>query len=310
MDGVCAYRNTLEHCDGYVGSTAMLVEHIGGVTGLPTARFDNGVGLALGRASSRYVLRRRRSGPLRIGYFSGTITHDHDWQYVLPAMTEVLARHPDVQLWAGGYLPDSPELRRFGSRVRRIPFQHWLELPGALRNLDVNLAPLVGESRFNEAKSAIKWLEAALVETPTVATPTGPFCEAIEDGVTGFLATTQDDWVRTVSALLDDPLRRALVGARARRAALLGWSPWLQGRRYLDILEASFGWREQARLRTSSWTYPLRDEPLDAFPLFPDGLGVPSPWAARLAALGGPRQLPLRTARTARSLVRRVSARA
>jgi glycosyltransferase involved in cell wall biosynthesis len=309
LDGVCAYRTTLEHCDGYVGSTTGLVDHIGRVTGLPAARFDNGVGIALGRASSQYVLRRRRPGPLRIGYFSGTTTHDHDWQFVLPAVMEVMERHPTVQLWAGGYLPDTPELQRFGRRVRRIAFQPWLELPGALRNLDVNLAPLVGQSRFNEAKSAIKWLEAALVETPTVASPTGPFREAIDDGVTGFLAATQDDWVRAISDLLGDPLRRSMVGARARRAALLGWSPWLQGRRYLGILEASFGWREQAADRTSTWSYPLRDEPLDAFPLFPDGLGVPSPWFARLAALGGPRQLPLRTARSARSVARRAMAR-
>ena len=64
-------------------------------------------------------------------------------------------------------------------------FERHVDRQALLRDLDVNLAPLAPDSRFNEAKSAIKWLEAALVETPTIASPSGPFREAIEDGRTG-----------------------------------------------------------------------------------------------------------------------------
>ncbi len=174
LQGVNRYRTTLEACDAYIGSTAMLVDHAAAVTGLPTYRFDNGVGLVLARRADRELRRPRRPGPLRVGYLSGTTTHDDDWFFVEPAVIEVLDRHPTVELWLGGHLPDSPALARFGARVVRLPFMAWLELAGGAPRPRREPLPLAPGSRFNEAKSAIKWLEAALCATPTVASPTEP----------------------------------------------------------------------------------------------------------------------------------------
>ena len=171
LHGVERYRTTLEAGDGYIGSTAMLVEHARGVAGLPSRRFDNGVGLVLGQISARALATARIAGPVRVGYLSGTTTHDEDWSFVEPAVVAVLDAHRDVELWLGGHLPPTPELDRFGPRVRRVPFLPWTQLPAVIRQLDVNLAPLAPGSRFNEAKSAIKWLEAALCATPTIASP-------------------------------------------------------------------------------------------------------------------------------------------
>ncbi len=172
--------------------------------------------------------------------------------------------------------PATPALARFGERIVRVPFVPWLELPAVLRDLDVNLAPLA-PGRFNEAKSAIKWLEAALTATPTVASPTEPFRRAIVDPdhlggssgskrdpsaavTTGRLAATPAEWVAAMSELLDDESTRARIGAAARRQALLEWSPARQGQRYLDILTTvvEAGPRSD---RSSSWTPVTTDEP-------------------------------------------------
>ena len=246
LDGVRRYRTTLEHSDGYVGSTRMLVEHARATTGLPAARFENGVGLLLARASDRACAVPRPSGPVRLGYFSGTITHDLDWAEIEPAVIEILERHPDVQLVLGGLLTTGPELERFASRIERAPFVPWLQLPPLLRSVDVNLAPLQLGLPFNDAKSAIKWLEAGLVATPTVASATEPFRDAIEHGVTGMLATSTESWVDAIDRLVGDQRLRASMGERARRAALLRWSPHLQGRRFLEVLEQAHEWRDLA----------------------------------------------------------------
>ena len=87
--------------------------------------------------------------------------------------------------------------------------------PKLLRDLDVNLAPLTPGSRFNEAKSAIKWLEAALAGTPTIASPTEPFREAIADGVNGVLVTTEQEWTDAIARLLIDVNERERLGSRA-----------------------------------------------------------------------------------------------
>src|SRR5262249_47955741 len=155
--------------------------------------------------------------------------------FVEPAILRILAAHQSVELWLIGHLPPSRACEALGRRVRRIPLTPWHQWPDLLRDLDVNLAPLTAGSRFNEAKSAIKWLGAALVETPTVASPTEPFRDAITDSVNGLLAQSEDEWFAAIDGLLRDPLRRRRMGSRARRDVLLRWSPHLQAHRYLAV---------------------------------------------------------------------------
>ena len=137
--------------------------------------------------------------------------------------------------------------------------------PALLRDLDVNLAPLAPGSRFNEAKSAIKWLEAALVETPTVATPTEPFREAIDHGDTGLLAVDARRVGRRPRPRCWTTARPApRIGARARRRALLALvapaaGPALPGaswrRPSCETLTGPSGWVPVAHTATAP---PLR----------------------------------------------------
>jgi glycosyltransferase involved in cell wall biosynthesis len=272
FEGVHRYRTTLEACDAFVGTTEMLVDHVRSVAGLPAHRWWNGVGIGPARCSDAALAQRRTPGPLRIGYMSGTKTHDDDWRFVEPAIVEVLRSRPDVELWLGGLVTPTAALDPFGSRIKRIDMKPWWELPWVLRDLDVNLAPLAPGSSFNEAKSAIKWLEAALTETPTVATPTQPFRECITAGVNGELAETVEQFAEKVGGLLDDRLARVRMGKLARRAALLRWSPHLQGERYLDILQNAAVGRDSP----SSWTSAVAlDEPWADIPA--EGYIVPDP---------------------------------
>jgi hypothetical protein len=260
--------------------------------GIPAHRFANGVGIQLGRASDRAVRRERRPGPTRIGYFSGTSTHNADWAAVEPAVLEVLRRHPDVELWLGGLLEPGPGVKALGKRLVRLPLKPWYELPDLLRDVDVNLAPLAHGGRFNEAKSAIKWLEAALVATPTIATPTQPFREAIAPGLTGLLATTHDEWVEELSNLVGDTAGQHRIGQNARREALVRWSPEVQADRYLEILEAARDAVAANGHRTgSTWEDVVLDEPyheavleLYELPVTMFGEGGPRPVAEAVGA--------------------------
>ncbi|MGN8245661.1 glycosyltransferase [Cellulomonas soli] len=263
--GVARYRTTLEAADAYIGSTDALCEQVGALTGLPTYRYANGVGTTMGQLAEHALGRPRSPGPLRIGYFSGTTTHDADWALIEPAVVEILRRYPEIELWLGGHLRTGDDLTPFEHRVRRLPMLAWTDLPGRLRDLDVNLAPLVLGSVFNEAKSAIKWLEAALVATPTVASPTQPFAEAIEHGQTGLLAATSQEWVEALDMLIGDEHQRALIGARAQRSALLRYSPARQGERYRAILlDAARRVAEGGEARVSTWSPVSDDEPYTA----------------------------------------------
>ncbi|MDP8974908.1 MAG: glycosyltransferase [Actinomycetota bacterium] len=296
LEGVRRYRTTMEACDVFIGSTEALCRHAEEVVGLPAERFANGVGMELGRLSDAALARPRASGPLRVGYLSGTDTHDNDWRHVEPAVVRLLESRADIELWLVGLLRPTPTLEPFGSRVRRLPFQEWRGLPGLLRDLDVNLAPLQPESRFNDAKSAIKWLEAALCATPTVASPSEPFREVIRHGQNGLLAANEEEWTAALQALLDDGEMRGRLGRRAQRDALLDWSPHRQAHRYLEILEHGTERRrlDQDRGR-AHWEPVVHDEPPMPVVLEPYGDATsdpstpasPSPWTvvARAGAM-------------------------
>ncbi len=268
MEGVKRYRTTMQEADLYIGSTETLVEHASRVVGLPAERFANGVGVVGGRLADAALARNRSQGPPRIGYFSGTTTHDLDWLLIEEPVLDVLRTYPDTELWLGGHVPKSARLSHLGDRLRIIPYQPWDSLWQTLRDLDVNLAPLT-PGLFNEAKSAIKWLEAALVGTPTVASPTQPFREVVRQDETGLLASTPDEWSDAIGHLLEDATAARHIGSRARREALLRWSPWRQAERYADILDRA---TELARnpSRAANRIPPVtRDDPPTALDLEP-----------------------------------------
>ncbi len=85
----------------------MLCEQVTELTGIPAHRWHNGVGRQVARISDFELYRPRASGPVRMGYLSGTNTHNEDWAFVEPAIAQVLRRRPGVELWIGGLLDPS-----------------------------------------------------------------------------------------------------------------------------------------------------------------------------------------------------------
>ena len=111
------------------------------------------------------------------------------------------------------------------------------DLPSELARLDVNLAPLEAGNPFCEAKSDLKYFEAALVDVPTVASPTGPFRRAIDHGVTGFLADSEDECRSALEKLVVDADLRRTVGRAAHDAVVFSHGPERRAQRIKAVLD-------------------------------------------------------------------------
>ncbi len=98
------------------------------------------------------------------------------------------------------------------------------ELPREYASFDINIAPLEVGNRYCEAKSELKYFEAALAGVPTVASPTQPFVDAIRAGQTGFLASSHEEWYARLKDLIQDPALRTSIANNAYREVL-----WLYG---------------------------------------------------------------------------------
>jgi hypothetical protein len=141
-----------------------------------------------------------------------------------------------------------PELEGLAARVDRHPLVSWHELPSVLASVDVCLAPLFADLRFAAAKGEVKYLEAAAVSVPTVATATSAYRHAICDGDNGRLATTQDEWRRALDDLLRDPSLRRRLGTAARLDVVTRWTESRRASELLAIVDdVRGGLRRRAR---------------------------------------------------------------
>ena len=203
----------------------------------PAQVVANVLGRALLQDSYRARKSRRSSGELRLGYFSGSPTHDADVAVIAPALAEILDRHSHARLVLVGPVTLPEVLHRFGDRVEQLGFTPWRDLPALMvEKVDVNLAPLELSSPFCRAKSELKYVEAGAVGIPTVASPTPAFQAAISHGVNGFLAATADEWVSILESLASSPSLAQTVGAAAQQDVEERYSPQAGATRLAEAL--------------------------------------------------------------------------
>lgn len=143
----------------------------------------------------------KQSDKFIIGYFSGSITHNEDFELIKPAIVKLMDEYPQVYLKIVGLLSVPDELEKHKKRIITVPFMDWRKMPAELATCDVNIAPLK-DSIFNEAKSENKWVEASLVKVPTVASNLGAFSKVIKDKETGLLVTEPSEWFSAIESLI------------------------------------------------------------------------------------------------------------
>jgi glycosyltransferase involved in cell wall biosynthesis len=206
----------------------------------------NGFDAATWRRSRRLARARVQDRDVvRLGYAGGTRTHQRDFAQAAAAVAAVLRARPEARLVlfrspadAQGLLSmeEFPEFATLGAQVEWRDTVALEDLPDELARFDVNLAPLQTGNPFVEAKSELKYFEAALVGVPTVASPTGPYRRAIVDGQTGLLAEGAAQWEAALLRLIDDPELRERMARAAECDAVWQFGPQRQAallRRFL-----------------------------------------------------------------------------
>lgn len=216
------YATTLSRCDAAILSTESLRKHAESL-GKPGYVLPNGIGNFMLAASDRVLgygscKLSEFDGQIRMGYASGSPTHQKDFSEIAPVIYRLLERYDNIILIIIGHLRlnEFPMLNQYRDRIEMRSRVDHMELFREYSRFDINLAPLQSDNPFCECKSQLKYHEAALVEVPTVASATQPYIDSIEHGVTGFIASTEDDWMEYLNCLITDNKRRATIGKKAR----------------------------------------------------------------------------------------------
>ncbi|HEU4541737.1 MAG TPA: glycosyltransferase [Jiangellaceae bacterium] len=179
---------------------------------------------------------RPRRDRLTVGW-AGGMSHMMDWEIVADATRSVFDKHPDVDMHFVG-IDYSPLLHR---TCRYTPWKldTWEYFKSI--DFDIGVAPLAATT-FNDSKSHIKALEYMALGIPVLASDRPAYRDLVVDGVTGFLASSEDEWRTRLTELINDEAMRAEMGAKGREVAA-GWTIQQGWKKWRDAFEGVAGWQ-------------------------------------------------------------------
>jgi hypothetical protein len=168
--------------------------------------------------ASGAVLNEPAGGEARVLGYMASADHLPNLQMVLPAIVDLLDRHPHLSFELFGSIPVPEELARFGDRVHRMApladYEAFLEAL-AERRWQIGICPLVA-TEFNLAKSNNKWIEYTSLGIAVIASAGTIYDDCCADGC-GLLAQDLDDWALALERLVGDNAGRVAMVGRAQR---------------------------------------------------------------------------------------------
>jgi glycosyltransferase involved in cell wall biosynthesis len=227
-------RSAIQQADYAISPTIYLNRRLAQLS-KPTHVIPNTYSVDVYSLSRHYAFLRQFSENdiFRIGYISGSATHQKDFSYCAKALEQILSKYPNARLVlyrdAQSHRPfldldEFPGLLKHSQQIEHRDSVYIHDLPIEISSLDLNIAPLE-LNEFCHSKSELKYFEAAICGVATIASPTETYKSCIKHGYNGFLAETESDWVKTISLLIDHPHVRESVAAAALSHSSIYYGP-------------------------------------------------------------------------------------
>ena len=155
----------------------------------------------------------KTEGKLKLGYY-GTLTHSKDLFLIKNVILKLKEKYDfDFEVIGGFNASDNVDENWFNpielppNNMDFEKFMRWL--PETI-DWDIALVPLEN-SPFNQCKSELKFIELAVLGLPGVYSDICVYNTVVEDGVDGFLASNEDEWIEKIEMLiLDKNLRKTI----------------------------------------------------------------------------------------------------
>ncbi len=116
--------------------------------------------------------------------------------------------------------------------IKGLPWRREDEIV-QLRKFDIGIMP-IPDDEWSRGKCGLKGLQYMALEIATVMSPVGVNTEIIRDGINGFLADKEEEWVHKLSVLIEDEKLRRSLGMEARKTVEAEYSVNSQQFAYLS----------------------------------------------------------------------------
>jgi glycosyltransferase involved in cell wall biosynthesis len=251
LEGIPLFRAALEACEYGIASTATLADAMRAAGKPEVFVIENGLDSQTVRLAET-IRQQRAARPRRetvtILYGSGSKAHNADFASAAEGVLSALRQRPTLRLMVIGDLELPAGFSEVGSQVARVHMTDYVGYIRLMEETDIAIAPLA-PCLFNDAKSSIKFLEAAMLKIPAVCSPRDAFRDAIDSGHNGFLAETPREWADTLIRLADDNELRERIGLAAFDSAGQRFGPERIANGQLSPLLARFSSAPRRKLR-------------------------------------------------------------
>lgn len=165
--------------------------------------------------------------------WSGSITTIQHFEFAIPALKIIKEKYGDkvkFQVIGDG------DYKQEELGIQGIPWQKDSELKD-LSAIDIGLMPLP-DDEWAKGKCGLKGLQYMAIEIATIMSPVGVNTEIIKQGENGYLASTVEEWVNTISELIDSKELRDRIGKNGRKTVELEYSVEANKQKYLDAFRS------------------------------------------------------------------------
>ncbi len=153
----------------------------------------------------------RGDRPINLLVSSGSLAHDADFEECREGLRRLMEDSHDVALTVCGHA-DARGICE-PSRLTQYPLLPYAEYLRLVAAADLTLVPL-SACDFNESKSCVRFLDAAICSTPVIASAVGEYRELISRGVCIGVSSGQE-WYQALRQAVDAKSHREVVAARA-----------------------------------------------------------------------------------------------
>lgn len=246
VTGRSLFREAMAMCDFGIASTPPIQAVMAGIVRQGRCFLSRN---ALGRAHLRVLEQiagtvpadlethpaAKSATPIVFFYGSGSRSHNENFAIMAPALAKVMRTHRHTRLRVFGPVELGSMFDGLEARIERLAFTtdlsaYWKALAAS----DINLAPLT-QGAFNDGKSEIKWMEAAMLGVPSVVSASAVYDDVIRHAKDGWIARTEDDW----HTILDQAVRKPqfAIGAAARDRVLVEYDVRAGGENLRTIIQ-------------------------------------------------------------------------
>ncbi len=102
-----------------------------------------------------------------------------------------------------------------------------------LSQIDIGIMPLP-DDEWAKGKCGLKGLQYMALEIPTLMSPVGVNTEIIQPGINGYLPDKEDEWVESLSKLIENKELREKIGKAGRQTVIDKYSVQAWKQKYLD----------------------------------------------------------------------------